>query len=380
MKKKTFSGQIELSDCRLDFYHNKKRISSCQDLKNSNLTTVRSIFQIDEGLSRFVLKGVEYKHPICPLMFSDAFFYLLNIDNIADTFYKKNVIKFSNETFDDLNLGVYYLVLNNVININLDSSIVHPSVFHKTKDIFIGIGSLNSIEGEIFRNISEFISLSISSTILRNINHKQGIEWIRNINHGINVNLSNLTGFNNDSSSHFNIILITPWNQQRKRLSKSFPDEDFCIYRDFPFTQFLVVIEFLNHQNNSNFKSELTCTYLWLVQYYESYYKFYLSLDFKETVDLFEGFFNATGDFRGMISNCDFETRIRLCNKSNYKIMNIWDESDFFILNKKIQIAFQISLYPISLFGLVTNFIVVIVILKKENGELFKEFKQYTYL
>lgn len=107
--KKTFSGQIELSDCRLDFYHEKKRINSCQDLKNANLTTVESIFQImNNDLSSFVLKSVEYKHTICPLMFSDAFFYLLNIDNMADTFYRKNVIQFSNDTFDDLNLGVYY--------------------------------------------------------------------------------------------------------------------------------------------------------------------------------------------------------------------------------------------------------------------------------
>ena len=42
--------------------------------------------------------------------------------------------------------------------------------------------------------------------------------------------------------------------------------------------------------------------------------------------------------------------------------------------------AFKISLYPISLLGLITNFIVVLVILKKENSELFKEYKQYTYL
>ena len=60
--------------------------------------------------------------------------------------------------------------------------------------------------------------------------------------------------------------------------------------------------------------------------------------------------------------------------------MNIWDESDFFILNKKLQIFFKISLYPISILSLVTNFIIVLVILKKENRDLFKEYKQYSYL
>ena len=46
---------------------------------------------------------------------------------------------------------------------------------------------------------------------------------------------------------------------------------------------------------------------------------------------------------------------------------------------KKIQIALKISLYPISIFGLITNCIVVMVILKKENTDLFKDIKQYDY-
>lgn len=45
---KTLSGRIELSDCRIDFYHDKKRIDSCEDVKNANLTRVgvgvRSLF------------------------------------------------------------------------------------------------------------------------------------------------------------------------------------------------------------------------------------------------------------------------------------------------------------------------------------------------
>ena len=80
------------------------------------------------------------------------------------------------------------------------------------------------------------------------------------------------------------------------------------------------------------------------------------------------------------IAKCDFKKILRDCNKSNYQRKDIWDENDFFILNKKIQIAFKISLYPISLLGLITNFIVVLVILRKKNSDLFKEFKQYNYL
>jgi hypothetical protein len=48
---------------------------------------------------------------------------------MADTFYKKNVISFENETFTDLAAFLPTLFINNVDNINLDSRILHRSVF-----------------------------------------------------------------------------------------------------------------------------------------------------------------------------------------------------------------------------------------------------------
>ena len=45
-----------------------------------------------------------------------------------------------------------------------------------------------------------------------------------------------------------------------------------------------------------------------------------------------------------------------------------------------MQIAFKIITYPTASLGLFTNIIVLIVILRKENNDLFKQFKQYSYL
>jgi hypothetical protein len=136
--KTKLTGRIELSDCRLDFYHNKKRINSCQDLINANIiTTVESIFQTIEGLfPSFSLVGIEYEHKICPLMFSNTYIFSLAIHNLVDTFYKKNVIRFSNETFDNLNLKILNFYLLNALNINLDFAFFGISkhffyLFHK---------------------------------------------------------------------------------------------------------------------------------------------------------------------------------------------------------------------------------------------------------
>jgi hypothetical protein len=53
-------GLIHLSNCRLDFYHEKKRINSCDDISKSNISSVMYIFQINlNGL--FILRNVDYK-------------------------------------------------------------------------------------------------------------------------------------------------------------------------------------------------------------------------------------------------------------------------------------------------------------------------------
>jgi len=62
------------------------------------------------------------------------------------------------------------------------------------------------------------------------------------------------------------------------------------------------------------------------------------------------------------ISQCNFKERISLCNKSNYQVNEIWGLGDYHILNKWIQIVFKISKYLISLIGIVTNLLVILVI------------------
>ena len=334
LKNRTLPIYIKLYDCRIEFYHNAKRMNSCEDVKNANLTRIGSIFQMGEG-NICVLDNVEYKGKICPLLFSNMFANSFLIINIADTFYKKNVIAFSNDTFDDLNSRIFEVSLTNVQSINLDASLLHPSVFKNVTTIYIQSGSMNSISGEIFRHFNQLQMLNIWSAILRKINHKQGIGWIRNINRALNVNLSNLIGVD---QYPFTIIIGNPPTEQRKRFSKIFPDEDFCIYLNFPFDQFVIITEAVQSQYILNIDTEFTCTFLWLIQYYENYHKYYMKFgrDFYG-INLYylEVFLNSTSFKR--ISQCDFEERKTLCNKSNYQISDIWDENDFFILNKKIK-------------------------------------------
>ena len=68
--------------------------------------------------------------------------------------------------------------------------LLNPSVFKQTKEIYILRGSLNSIDGAIFRNLKKLVYFYIDPIIFKKINHKQGIEWIKQWNLGANVNLT----------------------------------------------------------------------------------------------------------------------------------------------------------------------------------------------
>ena len=369
---KNYEPNIYINNCLLDFYHNKKKLNSCQDFLDSNVTEIKSIFQqMYQGNKTtyiFELKNVEYKQKTCPIVFKNSRIKYLMIEKLIDTFYKKNVLTFSNEVNTELNSKITRLNFIDSVNINLDLNIIHPSVFNYTKEIFIinNYNSLNSISGDIFEHLKNLKTISLNGFIFRKISHKQGIKWIRQWNNDLNVNLSNIL----EICSSFKEIKITT-SLEGLTLSQVFPEEDFCVFVDFPFNQ-LIIIYNENLYKNEKFTS--TCTYLWLIQYYRQYQKIYKdtqSFDLMKIVN--------SSEFKS-ISKCDFEQKISYCNKSNYKIKDIWDRSDFFILNQKLQIPIKILLYPIAFLGLITNIIVVVVIQFKDNTDLFKEYKQYSYL
>ena len=50
-----------------------------------------------------MLNNVDYKRKICPLMFSRTLIKQFSLVDLMDTFYKKNVISFTNDSsFSDL--------------------------------------------------------------------------------------------------------------------------------------------------------------------------------------------------------------------------------------------------------------------------------------
>ena len=361
--------------CQFNFYKNGKSANSCKDIGKSSIL---SIFQFTYFGDQ-VLGECEFKETLCPLVFKNSKLNFLIVTGLIDSFYKKSILRFSNETFSDLN-SIIYQVEFFIENVNIDSQMFHPSVFEDVISIILK-GSVNSIDPYVFKPLTQLLSVGFETAHFRKLIHKNGIEWIKQINNHIHVNLSD---YDNITSYFYNysktLILSCEQYKHEERMSRVFPDEDFCIYKDYPFDQLVLLFQVCNSSMLPYISTDFSCTYLWLTEYIVSTFVYFYenqttleNIYFYKTLILIRN-----SNAYKSISNCNFEHRLSLCD--NYKNKDILGTEDFLFLNKKLQIISKIATYVISLFGIVTNLLVVLVILYKNNTESFKEFKQYSYL
>lgn len=263
---------IQLSNSRLDIYNSNRKISSCQEMIDLNQTRISisqiPIFYFLKDNGRILIDDLQQNEAnICPLLFRNKKINRLTFMNMIDTFYKSNILSFSNETFPMLNSKILRLDLAKVRNINLDLNLVHPSVFNTTSMMGILGESFISFNSEVFKRLNKLRFIEINPKVFRMINRKQGIEWIRQMNRDLNVSLRNISSADNLVPVE---ICFMAENQPEYLISRLFPDEDFCIYVNYPFNQFVIAYKY-------ELKQELiTCTYFWLAQYCE-YYNNYLN-------------------------------------------------------------------------------------------------------
>jgi len=371
-------------NCKMSFYFGKEKVQSCQDFKNKNISAINSIFQITKSNYDYSsyyqiyvdLINCEFKQVLCPLVYKNSDIKNFRINNLANTFYKKNLLQFSNEQYSELNSKIKILELLNSQNIDLDLNLLNPSAFGKIEFLFV-YGSINSITNDLYKSLEKLRRINFSTADVRKMFHKIGIQWIKQFNPNLNVNL------NDTGEIEKELITEITFNCEDslidERISNAFPDEDFCIYKDYPFHQLVFSLQLcLSYQLEKIriLNSQLSCTYLWLTQYA----KVYLTLLSNDS-DSYESLLMILeSDSYKNISKCNFSKRLDICTTSYFQVKDIWTVSDSIILNKKLQTAIKILTYFVSLFGLLTNLIVIKVFLLKKNKELFKNCRQYTFL
>ena len=376
---------IYLINSELKFTINGKIVKNCADTRSASNRSIKifSLFQIPliENEKDFFFFGCRFSIRLCPLIFSNSYIKGFKIFDLVDTFFKTNLMKFENLSIGYLNSNIMTIDIFRCENIVLDTSFLNPSVFMKLEKIFI-ICDLKSISSDLFLSLKNLRKISFQTIHFRKFIHRNGIEWMKAFNRGLHVNLSDITDFLRNLKKLKILILRSHRGSYIEPMSKVFPEEDFCIYKEYPFDQMVFTYQQANECKNNEtceflkiINPSYSCTYLWINQYYHLFRYTSASDSIKNNLFVFLN----SNSYKNR-NNCDFKRRLSLCNQSDFHLKSIWGPHDFFILNKKIHISVKILTYLVSLFSIVTNILVIRIIFAKHNKHVFKDFKHYTYL
>ena len=264
--------------CKMNFYTNGKSIKSCRDILESN-STILSIFQMNSNT--ILIQNSENSVDLCPLIFKNANIAILSFLGLADTFYKKNLLKFTNDVFSDLNSSIKILELDKVESIKLDLTFLHPSIYSRLRRINI-YGPIKSIDKNIFAMIPQLDNIYFDSIYFRKMIHENGIDWLKEMNKNVTkVDLKNISEANEIIKHRVIIRGIYIYCNDASSISEPLfqvlPEEDFCLYKDFPFERLVILLQVCDNKflNEMIKTEEFTCTYWWLIQYIEFHYEIF---------------------------------------------------------------------------------------------------------
>lgn len=363
---------------KMDFnlFKQNKLIKDCADFADSN--SQGFIFrqtEVRDNNNDFWIKGVYFKQarakkPICSLFFRNARIVSFYLQSVANSFYAKNMLTFANpvgNTTTALNSSILYLDVQNIYGVDIDSSFLNAQIFARIKGLSL-FGHLNSIDHDVFKPFRDLRQIAFENVHLIRLIRKQGIRWIRNINSDLHQDPTNQTEIDLHADKIFTILLFPNREFWIDKHNHYFDNEDFCLFVDYPFSQLVFVVPHstentLRYRNATPF----TCTELWLYQFYQQAGQIYQYTN-KLKSSNFE--------------KCGFQERVRLCRTS--KKFHLYAKKTPVSLTSFDVILFLefvfIVLAPmVSLFGIVTNLMVIYVIFKRENKKTMQE-KHYVYM
>ena len=361
-----------LYQSELNFLQNHVKIE-CSDERSKN-------FEIFSFLNKyqyeffFIIKFLN-NLKLCSYLFNNVSIFSFGISPFIDTFYSKKMVSFSNDNETNINSKINGLFIFYAVKIKLDHNILNPQIF-KFLTNFRVIGSIDFIQNDLFVKLNFLKYFILDGQNFNQLIQKSGTQWFKSINSNVKVNINNFTQIieNFQSSVYISISFNFPdyvdysYIEPLINIETTFPEEDFCLYQDFPFDQ---MVFFLIDQINFDdmFK---TCTQFWLtyriqiIQYYNIY---------KEN---FEKYLNHTKLYY-YLANCNFNQKLVNCNFESLKRIIV--PSAIGVTYYTLIIAFFLNfiIIPIScLISLMLNALTII-ISKKYKAKIKYRFHKQIY-
>lgn len=312
----------------------------------------------------------KYSSFTCPFLFRNSYIYQIDMYGLSSTFIKKNIFAFMDTNW---NYSIHSKISNIKLGFfkeNLNKNILNKLVLERTTSITLK-GILDKIENDSFENLNSLIYLELDLDNLRYFLNK-GIDWIQSLNNNLNVNLENTT----DLENNLGRLIILKFLDESEDFY-TFPDEDFCIFKNLPHNKMINPL----FSPKVYINRECSCTLVWLFRYTFSFrtdnypikgIRFFLSKDFQPC--------GERKTFKELIVNCSFEKKIRSCNRNYFSVEklttfmeNVYKADVFdFILIVLIPIICSI--------GLVANLVNILVLHKLQNKKKYANYSIHKYI
>ena len=304
---------IQFFESKFAFYLNRKLVTK-ETCKWENFFE-KSIF-FGSIINIFFDEYTLYDSKICPYVFHNTQITNLALKNIANSFIFKNSLEF----FDFENLKVNKVSISTYIQslslslcfTRINSHLINKYVFKNLVNLYL-IGIIYDIEADLFKNFKQIKFISLQSDVsFKDLFHSD-LKWINVLNSNLRINM----GSNREIEKTSRQAIVVEFYQMITlfRTDYKYPDEDFCIFKDFPFRQ-LVIPKFVLIDNPL-----CTCTLIWLLQYYPFYmnFDFFKGFSFNSIVsidDLNITLEKCLVNLSFLVKSCDFETKLSQCSQN----------------------------------------------------------------
>lgn len=223
---------------------------------------------------------------------------------------------------------------------------------------------MNSIERDVFRPLTQLVSITMPSDCFVHITRRQGIDWTRAINADRGAN---------EEEKWVEIFLSNGIYGSLNVHYEYFRDEDFCLYVRFPFE--LVVFRIMMGNIDARYRRDLSA-YSCLTQWID------LKQRLMDHQSIFWSWISKNNFNNSKTTKCNFSQLLERCQKDEFPRRSRsthFRRPRSFEFMLSVESALILASPVVSLVGIFFNSRVIRVLVKKQFKKEFAK-KQYTYM
>jgi hypothetical protein len=371
--------EFNFFNVNFDFYQNETHLIAEENCNSQYFNPNMTSFFV-EIRNLVLLDNAYYNQNICPYVFMNAKLKILKLFGITNSLIFKNRLNFV-DINEITNLSK---VLSNIFLYEMNIAYETVTLKNLNKHVFKNVinliikGIIDGLDRDLFRNFQKIQMISIVPENFKSFTHV-GIEWIQALNNKLNVNVDNYIEFKKFSKKIITVELIDQLSSLQS--AYTYPDSDFCIFKDFPHSQLIAPVIIL-----ATLDIECSCTLIWLHKYWPRYHLRNKNVDYndypsfiileKQKEMMSKNVCLKDKNFSSLIKACNFTQMSNKCLKQNIPHLNInllQGGINLLFLVKWLQYIIEVFLRPILCFiGLITNFLTLKVIRNKMHVKNLK--------